>query len=64
MGLEPKKDCFGYKNSSYCGALTEMVCTKRKCTFHKTKEQFIKDREKYGSGETYSEVYKRKHREG
>ena len=59
--MEPNKDCFGYKNSTYCGALTEMVCKNRKCTFHKTREQFAKDLEKYGTGETYSEIYKKKH---
>ena len=40
------KDCFAYKVSGYCGALTEMVCKGRKCSFYKTKEQFKADEEK------------------
>ena len=61
MELESKKDCFAYKNRSYCGALTEMVCKKRKCSFFRTKEEFVKGFEKYGSGELYAEIYKKRH---
>ena len=41
--MEEKKDCFGFKVSGYCGALTDMVCKYRSCSFYKTKKQFIED---------------------
>lgn len=52
--MEGKKDCFGYKTSSYCSVLTEMVCRKKgKCSFYKTKQEFEEDLIKYGwNGET------------
>lgn len=53
--MAERKDCFAYKVSGYCSALTEMVCKKRECTFFKTKEQFYEDMEKYGNGESYVE---------
>jgi len=40
-------DCFAYKSfnsaRSKCLVLTEMLCSKKKCPFYKTKEQYDKD---------------------
>lgn len=44
---EIKKDCFGYRNPERCGAMSEMICKSRNCSFYKTKKQFIKDRVTY-----------------
>lgn len=41
-----KRDCFAYKCNNYCSALIVMVCNKRKCSFYKTKEQFMRDAER------------------
>lgn len=41
--LEEQTDCFAYRcevDGERCNILNEMVCKKRKCPFHKTKEQF------------------------
>ena len=33
---EPMKDCFAYKaGSNTCNALTELMCTYKKCPFYK-----------------------------
>ena len=45
MPYEAKTDCFGYK-AGRCTVLTELFCTKEKCAFYKTKEQYDSDREK------------------
>ena len=42
QGDRIKTDCFGYKMGG-CTVLTEMVCENGKCTFYKTREQFIED---------------------
>jgi hypothetical protein len=34
---KPKEDCFAYKNSNTCNALTEMVCLYKDCPFYKKK---------------------------
>lgn len=55
------KDCFAYRTSEYCSALNKMICKNGKCSFYKSKQQHIEDREKYGAGENYGEVYRKKH---
>lgn len=43
-----KTDCFGYiKEKEKCNALNELYCKKDICKFYKTREQFIKEQEKY-----------------
>ena len=41
--------CFADRGESCC-ILKHKFCETEKCRFYKTKEQFNKDREKYGSG--------------
>ena len=39
-----KEDCFGYRSlTCECRVLNELVCKERKCSFYKTREQFIVD---------------------
>ena len=46
---EIRKDCFGYTpGKKECQVLTETICASGKCSFFKTKAQFLEDREKYG----------------
>ena len=43
-------DCFGnVAGKENCQVLTEDVCLFRKCPFYKSKEQFKRDKERYGS---------------
>lgn len=35
-------DCFAYKNDNECTALIEMYCTKKKCPFYLTREEYLK----------------------
>lgn len=44
--MAERKDCFAYKISGYCSALTDMVCIKGDCSFYKTRKQFKADEEK------------------
>lgn len=41
--MAERKDCFAYKVSGYCSALTEMVCKTGECSFYKTRGQFKED---------------------
>ena len=46
-----KENCFFYKKGDKlckCGALRELVCKERECSFYKTKEREALDRIKYG----------------
>ena len=49
--MDIKTDCFAYMGSRRregCGVMKELICSKRSCSFYKTREQYEKDREKYG----------------
>ncbi len=59
--MKAKEDCFGYKTSSFCSALNKMYCKTEECSFYKTNEQHRSDMKKYGNGENYAEVYRKKH---
>lgn len=41
-----KTDCFAFRKGE-CRVLYELVCEKKKCSFYKTCEQFMKDKKKY-----------------
>lgn len=40
------RDCFAFKPSR-CSVLTEMICKTRKCSFYRTRKQFIEGLKKY-----------------
>jgi hypothetical protein len=42
-GIEIKTDCFAYKNKK-CKILKELFCSKEKCAFYKTQNQYELDR--------------------
>lgn len=39
-------NCFAYKKNR-CTALIEMICKTRKCSFFKTRRQYVEDLKKY-----------------
>ena len=41
-----KTDCFAYRRGE-CGALYELICENRRCSFYKNCEQFNHDKIKY-----------------
>lgn len=44
----PRTDCFAYHcMAGRCTVLLETYCTKEKCSFYKTEQQYREDREKY-----------------
>lgn len=46
-------DCFGnVAGKKECQVLTEDVCLFKKCPFYKSKEQFKRDKERYGNAGT------------
>ena len=40
--FEIKTDCFAFKGGQ-CMALTDLYCTKEKCSFYKSKEEYISE---------------------